>query len=172
MISTQSKLVDTQQVTADSILKLIGNQKKQAHNNQLTEEDLQKIEDWIQDLSDQGEYQKAQLIKQFLNEVVLADQKASLEDINDEFDKWKQQKLNQIIDKFARKWGIDEDLLQKSVQNYNPADPEVVPYIADLNKAISFADAEDKSCGNLLKHKMAVMKELPKWMANTTKQYK
>lgn len=172
LISTQSKLVDTQQVTADSILKLIGNQKKQSHNNQLTEEDLQKVEDWIQDLSDQGEYQKAQLIKQFLNEVVLADQKASFEDINDEFEKWKQQKLNQAIDKFARKWGIDEDLLQKSVQNYNPADPEVVPYIADLNKAISFADAEDKSCGNLLKHKMTLMKKLPKWMANTTKQYK
>jgi type I restriction enzyme, R subunit len=70
LISTQSKLVDTQQVTADSILKLIGNKKRQAHNNQLTEEDLQNIEDWIQDLSDQGEYQKAQLIKQFLDEVV------------------------------------------------------------------------------------------------------
>ena len=80
--------------------------------------------------------------------------------------------MNQAIDKFARKWGIDEDLLQKSVQNYNPADPEVVPYIADLNKAISFANAEDKSCGNLLKHKMTVMKKLPKWMVNTTKQYK
>ncbi|MEK1466277.1 type I restriction endonuclease subunit R [Limosilactobacillus fermentum] len=172
LISTQSKLVDTQQVTADSILKLIGNKKRQAHNNQLTEEDLQNIEDWIQDLSDQGEYQKAQLIKQFLDEVVLTDQEEAIEDINDEFDKWKQRQLAREVEKFARKWGIDEDLLQKSVQNYNSADPEVIPYIADLNKAISFDDAEDKSCGNLLKHKMTVMKELPKWIASTTNQYK
>ncbi|MFU0770031.1 MAG: Type I restriction-modification system, restriction subunit R [Limosilactobacillus fermentum] len=172
LISTQSKLVDTQQVTADSILKLIGNKKRQAHNNQLTEEDLQNIEDWIQDLSDQGEYQKAQLIKQFLDEVVLTDQEEAIEDINDEFDKWKQRQLAREVEKFARKWGIDEDLLQKSVQNYNSADPEVIPYIADLNKAISFDDAEDKSCGKLLKHKMTVMKELPKWIASTTNQYK
>lgn len=172
LISTQSKLVDTQQVTADSILKLIGNKKSQAHNNQLTKDDLQKIEDWIQDLSDQGEYQKAQLIKQFLNEVVLTEQEEAIEDINDEFGKWKQRQLARKVGNFARKWGIDEGLLQKSVQNYNPTDPEVIPYITDLNKAISFDDAEDKSCGNLLKHKMTVMKELPKWMANTTKQYR
>lgn len=146
--------------------------KSQAHNNQLTKDDLQKIEDWIQDLSDQGEYQKAQLIKQFLNEVVLTEQEEAIEDINDEFGKWKQRQLARKVGNFARKWGIDEGLLQKSVQNYNPTDPEVIPYITDLNKAISFDDAEDKSCGNLLKHKMTVMKELPKWMANTTKQYR
>lgn len=172
LINTQSKLVDTQQVTADSILKLIGDKKKQAHNNQLTDDDLQNIKDWIKDLSDQGEYQKAQLIEQFLNEVVLVDQVSVIEDINTEFDKWKQQQLVQVVDNFARKWGINEDLLHKSVQNYNPVDPEVIPYIEDLNKAISFDDAEDKSCGNLLKHKMTVMKELPRWMANITKQYK
>ena len=172
LISTHSKLVETQQVTADSILKLIGNKKKQAHNNKLTEDDLQKIEDWIQDLSDQGEYQKAQLIKQFLTEVVLTDQEAAIDDINGEFDKWKRQQLAQEVGKFARKWGVDEDLLQKSVRNYDPTDPEVIPYIADLNKAISFDDAEDQSCGNLLKHKMTVMRELPKWMANTIKQYR
>ncbi|MBM6772996.1 type I restriction endonuclease subunit R [Ligilactobacillus agilis] len=172
LINMQSKLVDTQQVTADFILKLIGNKKKQAYNNQLTEEDRQKIEDWIRELSDQGEYQKAQLIKKFLDEVVLADQGTLTEDIIDEFSKWKHQQLNQEVGKFARKWGIDEGLLQKSLQNYNLAEPEVIYYIEDLNTAISFGDAEDQSCGNPLKHKMTVMNELPKWMAKTTKQYK
>ncbi len=172
LINTQSKLVDTQQVTADYVLNLIGNRKRRTQNNQLTQEDLQKIKEELQDLSESGEYQQVKLIERFLDEVILTSQEVALKDINAEFEKWKQQKLVQEIAKFARKWGIDEDLLQKSMQNYHPSE-SVIPYIEDLNKTISFENAEDQSYGNILNHKLNVERtELPKWMASTIEQYK
>ena len=64
-----------------------------------------------------------------------------------------------------------EEILKKAMDTFDYRSPENIPYIDDINRNISFNDAEDKSYGNLLRHKIEVVKKLPKWMLTVSKKY-
>ncbi|MDO4680683.1 MAG: HsdR family type I site-specific deoxyribonuclease [Aerococcus sp.] len=168
------KLADTQQVTASYILKLIDQHtgvEEKTNEEGLTEAVLQQIRNNIQELSERGEDQKAQLIQRFLDEEILTEHVDGKSDISEAFNDWKRGQLHEAVAAFATQWGIKASLLKKSVDHYDFRAPDAIPYIEDINKEISYAKAEDKSYGSPLKHKIELMKKLPQWMQSVVKQY-
>lgn len=171
-LSGKTKLDSTQRITASYILKLIGDHvSSKADNHNLTDDDLQEINDRIQELSENGEDQRAQLIQKFLNEVILTGKKDTDKTVSEAFYDWKHDQLNNEVEAFAKRWGIDFEILKKAVDNFNPREPETIPYIDDINEKTDFDNAEDKSNGNPLYHRIAVTKILPQWMLQVVKKY-
>ncbi|RHW48890.1 type I restriction endonuclease subunit R, EcoR124 family [Lactobacillus bombicola] len=172
-IKGRTKLADNQQITASYILNLMRaiGPRKDSLNIDQHDNDIKKIKNAIQELSERGEDQKAQLLNNFLDEKVMTESFNSNNDINDVYNDWKHGKLHQKVTEFSHQWGIDVNVLQKSVDNYDPIDPENIPYVDDINKSISFDEAVDKSYGNLLTHKINVIKKLPIWMRSVSKKY-
>lgn len=175
-IKGRTKLAGTQQITASYILNLMkqvnrGHSQDKGLDNGHHAQDIQKIKDSIQDLSDRGEDQKAQLLKKFLDEQVMTDSLDSSSEISDAYNDWKLDQLHQVVTSFAHRWGINEIILQKSIDNFDYRSPDNIPYIDDINKNISFNNAEDKRYGNLLHHKIEVIKQLPKWLLTVSKKY-
>ncbi len=66
---------------------------------------------------------------------------------------------------FALKWGLDVNLLEKSIASYSDAQPNIVPYIEELTGSDTFEKATNKDCGNQLKHTITLTKELPSFIA-------
>lgn len=175
-IKGRTTLAKTQQITASYILNLMkAISQKSIHNeesdNNHHNQDVQKIKDSIQDLSDRGEDQKAQLLQKFLNEQVMTNSLSPDKDISDVYNEWKLDQLHKEIGSFAHQWGIREAILRKSMEVFDYRSPDNIPYIDDINKNISFNDAEDKSYGSLLRQKIEVIKKLPKWMLSVSKKY-
>lgn len=172
----RTTLARTQQITANYILNLMkavsqkGIQSKESDDSH-HDKDIQKIKNSIQDLSDRGEDQKARLLQKFLNEQVITNSLDPSKEISDAYNDWKLNQLHKEVISYAHQWGIKEEILKKAVDNFDYRSPENIPYIEDINRNISFNDAEDKSYGNLLRHKIEVIKNLPKWMLNVSKKY-
>lgn len=172
----RTTLARTQQITANYILNLMkavsqkGIQSKEPDDSH-HDKDIQKIKNSIQDLSDRGEDQKARLLQKFLNEQVITNSLDPSKEISDAYNNWKLNQLHKEVISYAHQWGIKEEILKKAVDNFDYRSPENIPYIEDINRNISFNDAEDKSYGNLLRHKIEVIKNLPKWMLNVSKKY-
>ena len=172
----RTTLARTQQITASYILNLMkamsqkGIQSKESDDSH-HDKDIQKIKDSIQDLSDRGEDQKARLLQKFLNEQVITNSLDPSKEISDAYNDWKLDQLHKEVISFAHQWGINEEILKKAMDTFDYRSPENIPYIDDINRNISFNDAEDKSYGNLLRHKIEVVKKLPKWMLTVSKKY-
>ncbi|QHI73071.1 restriction endonuclease subunit R [Aminipila terrae] len=75
------------------------------------------------------------------------------------------------VEIFAEKWGVDAELLSKSLSSYSDSQPDFVPYIDELMKTADFDKATNQSAGNRLGHIIRLTKELPIWIARTKQKY-
>ncbi|EPY2306202.1 type I restriction endonuclease subunit R, EcoR124 family [Clostridium sporogenes] len=168
----KTKLAGTQVIDAAHILGLIGSKVSNVGGIQTVDgETLRIICEQIQELSDMGEYNKAHLLKEFVDTELVFGKVTSNLNFDEAFDVWKQEKLKANINELADEWGIDRDWLLKSVNAFSVGQAGPVPYIDELTKSVDYDKATDKSAGNKLKHMMVLMKKLPEFIAATKEKY-
>lgn len=168
----KTKLAGTQVIDAAHILNLIGSKVSSIGGAQeVDSETLRIIHEQIQELSNMGEYEQAQLLKEFVDTELAPEKLSSLVSFDGAFEVWKADKLKSAVDDFANEWGLVGELLEKSVNSYSTSQPDVVPYINDLISSVDFSKATNQTAGNLLRHNMTLTAKLPQWIAEIKQKY-
>lgn len=168
----KTKLAGIQVIDAAHILKLIGSKVSSIGGVQVVDgETLRIIYEQIQELSNMGEYEQAQLLKEFVDTELLPGKLSSMVNFDDAFEVWKAEKLKNTVYDFASEWGLDGELLGESVNSYSTSQPDVVPYINDLISSVDFSKATNQTEGNLLKHNMTLTSKIPQWIAEIKQKY-
>jgi len=168
----KTKLAGTQVIDAAHILKLIGSKVSSVGGVQTVDgETLRIIFEQIQELSNMGEYEQAQLLKEFVDTELVPGNLSSMVNFDGAFEAWKGDKLKSAIDDFAIEWGLDSQLLGKSVHLYSTSQPDVVPYINELISSVDFSKAANQTAGNLLRHNMTLTAKLPQWITEIKQKF-
>ena len=168
----RTKLAGTQVIDANHILSLIGNKVKNVNGVQsVDDETLRIIHEQIQELSDMGEYSKANMLREFVDSELVPGNLEYGINFDDAFAHWKQNKLKNEVRQISEKWGIYDVLLLKSANSFMVSEPSTIPYIDEITKSVDFEKAGDKSAGNKLKHIMTMTKELPETIKDIKVKY-
>ncbi|HHT97110.1 MAG TPA: type I restriction endonuclease subunit R, partial [Clostridiales bacterium] len=169
-----TKLSGTQVIDAHHILKLIGSKVKPNKGIQTVDrETLRIIYEDIQELSDVGENAQAQLLKEFVDTELITGNLSSELTFDESFEMWKQKRIAIDIKEFAIEWGLDEEVLSKSVDQFSVGQKGTIPYIDELTKSASFYNSKNQSAGNQLTHIMNLVGEgLPEWFIEIKQRYK
>ncbi|MFP3749935.1 type I restriction endonuclease subunit R, EcoR124 family [Bacillus altitudinis] len=168
----KTKLAGTQVIDANHILSLVGSKVTSSNGVQTVDSETRRIiYQQIQELSNIGEYEQAQLLKEFVDTELVPGNLPSNLNFDEAYEAWKVSKLQRVVDKFATEWGIDNKLLNKSVIAYSTSQPEVIPYINDLISSVDFSKATNQTAGNVLRHNMTLTIKLPQWIAEIRQKY-
>lgn len=171
-LAGKTKLAGTQVIDANHILSLIGSKITSPNGVQTVDsETLRIIYEQIQELSNMGEYEQAQLLKEFVDTELVPGNLSSGLDFDEAFEIWKASKLQNTVINFSSEWGLDSELLGKSVNSYSTSQPDVVPYINELISSVDFSKATNQTAGNLLRHNMTLTSKLPEWIAEIKQKY-
>ncbi len=168
----KTKLAGTQVIDANHILRLIGSKVTSPNGVQIVDsETLRIIYEQIQELSNMGEYEQAQILKEFVDTELVPGNLSSGLEFDEAFEVWKASKLQNVVNGFSLEWGLDSLLLGKSVNSYSTSQPDVVPYINELISSVNFSKATNQTAGNLLRHNMTLTIKLPAWIAEIKQKY-
>lgn len=165
------KLAGTQVVDAAHILNLIGSKVSDLGGVQsVDDETLRIIYEQIQELSDMGDNIKSLLLKEFVDNELIHGKVSSSVTFDVAFDQWRKGKIHAEIKVIADEWGIDFDILCKSVDAFELSQPEVIPYIDEISKGLDYENATKKA-GSKLMHMMSLSKTLPGQIKEVKKKY-
>lgn len=168
----KTKLIDAEVINADYILKLIGNKAYTVGEVQcVDDETLRIIYEQIQEVSDMGDSVKADLLKCFVDEELLQGKVSSSTSFDAAFEQWCGGKARELVGRLAEKWGLDKELLAKTVEAYDMSQPEKIPYMEDLIKSLDYEHAAEKAA-NVLAHNMELRGKLPKEIKEIKSKYK
>ena len=70
------------------------------------------------------------------------------------------------IVEFANEWGVDSQLLEKSVSAFSGPQTAAIPYIDELIASVDLSKATHQTTGSKLNHNMRLVKELPIWIVS------
>lgn len=158
----KTKLVGTQVIDANHILKLIGSKVNDDNGVQsVDDETLRIIYEQIQELSDMGDDIKANMLRAFVDEELIQGNLKYGINFDDAFNDWKQNKLKNEVENLSKNWGISSEWLLKSVIAFVPSKPSPIPYISEITKSVDYESASDKSAGSKLRHIMTMTTVLP-----------
>lgn len=168
----KTKLSGTQVIDAAHILSLIGSKVGSVDGVQWVDsETLRIIHEQVQELSNMGEDEQAQLLKEFVDTQLVPGKLSSTVHFDKAFDDWKVELLKLAVIQLSNEWGLEHELLLKSVQAYTETQPDVVPNLNTLISPMNYSRATNQSSGSILKHNMNVSALLPQWMAEMKQKY-
>lgn len=119
-----------------------------------------------------GEAEQAQLLLQFVEEQLIPGYLSTNVNFDQAFAEWKLAKRTDEVHAFAREWGVDAELLNKSLELYSADEKGVVPYMNDITFSADFAVAQTDQVNNRLELTMELTKELPHWIEETKAKYR
>src|SRR5690625_903783 len=159
----ETKLVRTQIIDAPYILELIGDKVTSSYGRQKVDsETLRIIYQQIEELSNVGDYEQAELIKEFVEEELVPGNISSEVKFDQAFKQWKDDKKKKVIYEISEEWGVDSQIFEKAVDAYSKVKPEDIPYIRDLTSNVDFSSAKNPIGDTQLKHVMELTDELKK----------
>ncbi|NLD18380.1 MAG: DEAD/DEAH box helicase family protein, partial [Tissierellia bacterium] len=171
-LAGKTKLQGTQVIDAAHILSLIGEKVSSKGKVQTVDsETLRIIYEQIQELSNMGEYEQANLLKEFVDTELVAGNIPTGVNFDEAFENWCKGKECILVASFAEEWGIDGEVLSRSLLVYSLSNANVIPYIEDITGSVDFEKAKNQSAGNKLRHNMNLIKALPKWMAEVKRKF-
>lgn len=157
-----SKLAGTQRIDAHYIIHLIGEKATTADGRQTVDaETLRIIYQHIEEVSNLGDYEQAELLKQFVQEEIEPGNVPADLNFDEAYEEWKREKLRIEIYALSKQWGMDQAVFEKSVAAYSSAKPDEIPYIEDITRTIDYASIENPQTRNKLEHNMQLLKTLP-----------
>lgn len=158
----KTRLVNAEIIDAAYFLKWIVDKIKNVNNVQcVDDETLRIIYEQIQEVSDMGDNIKAKLLKRFVDEELLQGRISSDIPFDVAFDNWSHEEMQKKVVALALKWGLDMELLSKSVLSYDTSEPQKIPYMEELVKSLDYDNALEKA-PNILAHNMELRVKLPK----------
>ena len=168
----KTRLVGTQVIDASHILELIGEKATTSNGKQeVDSETLRIIYQQIEELSNLGNYEKAELLKEFVEEELQPGHVSTEIRFDEAFENWKNDKKKKAIYKLSQEWGIDSHVFEKTVEAYSSTKPADIPYIVDLTRTLDFASAKNPLGQSRLKHTMELTDELPKAITKIKVKY-
>lgn len=109
----KTKLAGTQVIDANHILSLIGSKVTSPYGVQTVDkETLRIIYEQIQELSNMGEHEQAQLLKEFVDNELVPGKISSRFNFDEAYEHWKVSKLQDAVNDFAVEWGLDSTTLK------------------------------------------------------------
>ena len=166
----KTKLVGVQEITAEYILKLIGDKKKEKDRNDiLTEESYSNIYKVIEEFSNLGEKNKAVLLREFVDELRSVGSLSGEENISYIYEDWKTSKQKHIIREFSENYSVDNEILWNSYLKYNSGD---VPYLGDIRNSSDYDKAKIKLGSSKLTHNMKLTKKLSEFMEELSEKFR
>ena len=119
-IVVNTKIQGTQIIDAQSIFTLID---KQTSSNDgvlvINDNNLILILEHIQELSNLGENELAESLKTFINEELVPGHLSADTYFDIAFNAWQGQRQMNLVEEFASEWGLDSQLLAKSLKAYD-----------------------------------------------------
>ena len=119
-IVVNTKIQGTQIIDAQSIFTLID---KQTSSNDgvlvINDNKLILILEHIQELSNLGENELAESLKTFINEELVPGHLSADTYFDIAFNAWQGQRQMNLVEEFASEWGLDSQLLAKSLKAYD-----------------------------------------------------
>lgn len=169
----QTRLVGSQRIDENYILQLIGDRATTTTEGiQTVDEDiLHLIYQKIEELSQLGEYERAQLLKQFVLEEVEAEHVSETERFDEAYTMWKNRKKKEYIYELSEEWAIDEQVFERSVESYSTTYPDDIPYVDELLASTQGAPRERLKKGNLLDHNVLLAEELPDLISKVKRKF-
>lgn len=172
-LTGRTKLQGTQVIDAQSLFKLID--KKTTNKDGvivINDNNLVLILEQIQELSNLGENELAESLKNFINEELVTGRLPASVDFDTAFKEWQENRQYSIVEEFAIEWGIDSELLKKSLSEYNVKKPDEIPFRDEIAKTIDPDKATNEFSGSKLKLNMELSKVLPNWMQEMKLKFK
>ncbi len=168
----KTRLAATQIIDAAHILKLIGDKVIPEGGVQTVDgETLRIIYEQIQELSDMGDHETALLLREFVDTELMAGNVSSEIPFDEAYEAWKSKRLTSLIDEYADEWGLDKNLLKKTIEAYSPRKPDYVPYIEELIETVDYESAKKASIGSRLKLNMELIDSLPMFVGEVKEKY-
>ncbi|TYS18485.1 type I restriction endonuclease subunit R [Rossellomorea vietnamensis] len=169
----EAKLAGTQKIDAYYIIQLIGEKTTSTNGKQTVDaETLRIIYQHIEELSNMGDFDQAELLKQFVKEELEPGNVASDVNFDEAYEEWKRNKLKNEIYKLSQEWGLNGMILEKSLETYSSANPKDIPYIDELTSNVDYGSIENPKTSNLLEHNMELLKVLPEIVPKIKRKYK
>jgi len=166
----KTTLVGTGIINATYILKLIGDKISiESGIKTIDNESLRLILEKIQELSDMGEANKADLLHIFLDDIKAGKIKGELS-VEEAFEQWKNDKIKFEIYSFASDWGINFELLENSAKLYSKNPQDGIPRLTEIMASVDIDKANQKFPSKLI-HNISLGEELPKWLAELIRKY-
>lgn len=168
----KTKLAGTQVIDAAHILSLIDSKITTSNGVQTVDsETLRIIYQQIQELSNMGDNEQAELLREFVDTELVPEKLSSSMNFDESFELWKVNQMQMAVNELAMEWGLDSDLLGKSVRSYSHSQPDVVPYIDEIIKSVDFEAANNQAGNNRLIHVMKLTGKLPELIAEIKLRY-
>src|SRR5690606_17407759 len=124
-LAGKTKLAGSQIIDANHILNLIGSKATSTNGIQTVDaETLRIIHQEIEELSNFGEHEQANLLKEFVVEELQTGNVSSNINFDQAFEDWKNDKKRILIYEVADEWGINGKVLEKSVDAYSITSPQ------------------------------------------------
>lgn len=162
-LERESTIVGVQDIDASYILSLI----KQTANGEIP--DI--IEEKIEEFSNLGHYEEAQLLREFIYTEYEKYSQLSSEEKLDAFYAWKEQKRDTEIHDYAVKYGVNFAALKKVYDNYSLKEPEYIPNKEELDNAINFERAIEPFGRKAYVHKLNFNQNLGMWLREMKQRY-
>ncbi|MFD1363280.1 type I restriction endonuclease subunit R [Lentibacillus salinarum] len=166
-LAGKTKLAGTQVIDASHILNLIGAKATSSNGRQTVDtETLRIIYQQIEELSNMGDHEQAELLKEFVIEELEPGNVSSGVNFDEAFNNWKNSKMKVILQASAEEWGLDGNILKDSVEAYSITRSDDIPFKDDLVGSVEFESAMNQKGKNKLEHNMKLMEflreEIPK----------
>lgn len=169
----KTKLSGTQVIDASHIINLIGSKTTSSNGKQMVDtETLRIIYQQIEELSNLGDHEQAQLLKQFVMEELEPGHISSDITFDEAFEIWKNDKKKQLIYEVSQEWGLDWTIFEKSVDAYSSTSPDDIPFFEDLIDSVDFESATKKQANHQLGHNLALTPYLTKVIPKIKSKYK
>ena len=169
----KTKLAGTQVIDASHILNLIGSKTTISDGKQTVDtETIRIIYQQIEELSNMGEHEEAELLKEFVIEELEPGNVSSDISFDDAFELWKKEKRRKVVYEISQEWGLNTALLERAIDTYSVANPNDIPFIEDLMSNVDFASATNKKTNNLLEHNILLNEYLHEVIPKLKIRYK
>src|SRR5699024_5482271 len=134
-------------------------------------ETLRIIYQQIEELSNLGHHEKAELLKEFVVEELEPGNVSTEVKFDKALEEWKNNKKKEVIYELYEEWGIDSTNFEKSVDAYSTTAPDDIPYIEDLTSSLDFQTATKPMGKNPLYHNIELTNRLPKEITKIKGKY-
>ncbi|WP_029268457.1 type I restriction endonuclease subunit R, EcoR124 family [Virgibacillus alimentarius] len=169
----EAKLAGSQRIDAHYIIQLMGEQATTTEGVQTVDaETLRLIYQNIEEVSNMGDYEQAELLRRFVSEELEPGNVPSNINFDEAYDNWRKEQLRKEVYQVSADWGIDSVIFEKAIEAYSVSNPDEIPYIDDITNSIDYASIENPKTNNLLEHNMALSNELPGIVSKLKKKYK
>ncbi|HLS07241.1 MAG TPA: type I restriction endonuclease subunit R, partial [Bacillota bacterium] len=169
----ETKLAGSQRIDAHYIIQLIEERATAADGKQTVDSDgLKVIYEYIEELSNLGEHEQAELLKQFIIEEVEQGKITVEKYFEEAYEEWKNTKLQAEIYDISKAWGMDEKVFERAVNAYTVSQSKDIPFMEEITASVDYDSIENPKTDSPLDHIIKMGQQLPDIVHKLNRKYR